>query len=535
MIGKQIAVGTGPGSLVSYLFGPGRHNEHEQQRLVAGSSMIEAGFSGVDLAGDPNARHALAQEFDAAWRQVRRERGLPLIPVDGETARGAARADRVFHAVLSLGEREGALPDEKWAELAREFVQQMDFTDSKNGADCAWMAVHHGSSKDGNDHLHIAVNLVRDDGRRWNDRQSKRRTAQAAARVAAKHSLEVTFDSELSSGIGNVSRPEWERARAENREPDRVIARRIVEGASLTASSEADFVRTARAAGLIVMPRRGTAVGASPTGYSVKVRDSEGGIFYSPSKWDKQLGLDKLRERYGWGLRSQVEAIDVWHERKTLPVGSAFRLPVADKIRDMRSALESERPDVHWRRAAREASTVLGAWSVQADAPQDKYLARASDALLKAAQPRRSTGREIVAGAAQTMVSVSQAASPNDTASRLALLMQMMQLVDAIARRADAERDLARAREQLAAAAVPLVAEHSILKAMHKRETAPPGWEVVNGDPVARAIRDLERAESRPVGKESAPDPQGRMDTTVPRTLRNQPQIGSGREAGPER
>ncbi len=101
MIGKQIAVGTGPGSLVSYLFGPGRHNEHTDQRLIAGSEMVMAGFGGVDLGGDAQARSALSQEFDEAWRRVRRERGLPLIPVEGEQVRGAARADRVFHGVLS--------------------------------------------------------------------------------------------------------------------------------------------------------------------------------------------------------------------------------------------------------------------------------------------------------------------------------------------------------------------------------------------------------------------------------------------------
>lgn len=539
MIGKQIAVGTGPGSLVTYLFGPGRHNEHEGQRLIAGSRMIEAGFRGVDLAADPRARHGLAQEFDAAWRQVRRERGLPLIPVEGERARGAARADRVFHGVLSLSEREGRLSDEKWAELAHEFVQQMDFVDSKNGADCAWMAVHHGASKDGNDHLHIAVNLVRDDGRRWNDRQSKRRTAQAAASIAAKHSLEVTFDKELSSGIGNVTRPEWERARAANREPDRIVARRILEGAALAANTEADFVRTARAAGLIVVPRRGTAQGASPVGYSVKVRDSKDGIFYSPSKMDKSLGLEELRRHYGWGLRSQVDAVPVWHERKSMPAGSVFRLPVADRIREVRSELEGGRADVHWRRAARDASTVLGAWSVNADAPQDKYLARASDALLKAAQPPRSSSRETIGAAAQTMVSVSQAASPNDTAARLALLMQMMQLVDAIARRADAERDLAKAREELARAAVPLRAEHSILEAMHKRESLPASWSIVNGDPVRKVLRDLDAAE-RGSRRQRPPLPEKReastrINTAVPHTARGEREKTSDRDIGPER
>lgn len=537
MIGKQIAVGTGPGSLVSYLFGPGRHNEHTDQRLIAGSEMVMAGFGGVDLGGDAQARSALSQEFDEAWRRVRRERGLPLIPVEGEQVRGAARADRVFHGVLSLSEREGKLSDAKWAQLAREFVQQMDFVDSNNGADCAWLAVHHGASKDGNDHLHIAVNLVRADGRRWNDRQSKRRTAQAAARVAAKHSLEVTFDREMTSGIGNVTRPEWERARAQNREPDRRVARRILEGAAMVATNEADFVRTARAAGLVVLPRRGTAKRASPDGYSVKVRDSKDGIFYSPSKMDKSLGLEELRSRYGWGLRSRLEAIDVWHERKSLPEGSAFRLPIADQISALRKELVGGGTDVRWRRAAREASTVLGAWSVSADAPQDKYLARSSDALLKAAQPHRSSPREVMAGAAQTMVTVSQAASTNDTAARLALMMQMLQLVDAIARRADAERDLVKAREELGRAAVSLRAEHSILQAMHKRESLPESWSVVNGDPVARVIRDLQEAERPARAETNAPPPPPRrpLGTNVPKTVKNPPQTRSDREAGPER
>src|SRR5699024_4751655 len=162
---------------------------------------------------------------------------------------------------------------------------------------------------------------------------------------------------------------------------DRRVARRILEGAAFVATSEADFVRTARAAGLVVLPRRGTARRASPDGYSVKVRDSEDGIFYSPSKMDKSLGLEELRARYGWGLRSRLEAIDVWHERTSRPAGSAFRLPVVDQISALRKELVTEGTDVRWRRAAREASTVLGAWSVNAEAPQDKYLARASDAL----------------------------------------------------------------------------------------------------------------------------------------------------------
>lgn len=535
MLAKQLAIGSTPASLVKYLYGAGRANEHENQRLIAGSERLTVTFSPLDVAHDLEVQAALAREFDGAWRQVRRERGLPLEVPEGEKVRGAARGDRVYHATLSLGTHEGSFTDAEWAKAARMFVVEMGFIDDKNGlADCAWLAVHHGSSKDGNDHVHIAVNLVREDGRRADIHQSKRRTAQAGARVAGAMGKDAVFEAELTSGIGNVSRPEWERARAAKREPDRVIARRILEGAAAAASSESDFIQAARAAGLVVLPRRGTPAMSSPTGYSVKLRDANDGIFYSPSKMDKALGLDELRRHYGWGLRSQLDAIDVWHGRKSLPASSTFRLPVADKIQEARAQLEDGQRNVHWRPLAREASTILGAWSVVADAPQDRYLGRASDALLKASQRPRSTGREIVGSAAQTMVLVSQAASANDTAGRLALLMQMMQLVDAIARRADAERDLAKARQELERAAAPLRAERSILEAMHKRETLPASWSVVNGDPVARVIRDLQQAERRSGPDKPVPPPPPRRttDTSVPRPIHKpRPE----REPGPER
>ena len=40
----------------------------------------------------------------------------------------------------------------------------MGFTEISGKADCRWVAVRHGLSKAGNDHIHIAVNLVREDG-----------------------------------------------------------------------------------------------------------------------------------------------------------------------------------------------------------------------------------------------------------------------------------------------------------------------------------------------------------------------------------
>ena len=40
----------------------------------------------------------------------------------------------------------------------------MGFTEASGKAPCRWVAVRHGLSKNGNDHVHIAVSLVREDG-----------------------------------------------------------------------------------------------------------------------------------------------------------------------------------------------------------------------------------------------------------------------------------------------------------------------------------------------------------------------------------
>lgn len=457
MLAKQLAIGSTPASLVAYLYGPGRANEHTGQRMLAGSDQLMAMAGAMNLAEDAEARAAVAREFDGAWRQVRREKGLPLNPVEGEALRGVARADRVYHATLSLGPQDGTLSDEQWAEAARDFVREMKFIDTRDGADCAWMAINHGDSKHGNDHIHIAVNLVREDGTRADINRSKRRTAQAGARIAAKLGKEVVFEEDVSSGIGNVSRAEYERAQREKRDADRVLVRRRLAGASWQARSEAEFVRAARASGVLLRPRYAEGGLVRVTGYSAALADSSKAVWFAPSKLDKSLGLRALRDAGGWDYQGQMDAIPVWRESaRSKQGGEHLRLPLEDEIRRVRVTLTQEHSEVHWRRAAADSSKFLGAWSVQAEGSRGGYLAKASDALSKASQPRRLTGGEVLAEAATTVATVASSASKNDTAAQLAVLMQMMKLAEAVARSADAQREARQAREVYERTVVPL-------------------------------------------------------------------------------
>lgn len=78
-------------------------------------------------------------------------------------ANGHKQAD-VWHCSLSLRAEEGALTDQQWGDIANDFVDAMGFTEASGKAECRWVAINHGTSENGNHHIHVAVSLVREDG-----------------------------------------------------------------------------------------------------------------------------------------------------------------------------------------------------------------------------------------------------------------------------------------------------------------------------------------------------------------------------------
>ena len=152
------------GGLMVYLAGDGRSNEHEEQHLVAGDSVIMAqhGYSVLDR----NTALLIAKSLDAPRRAFGVE-VLRLVkdsdPVTGEVTSKRVAGD-VWHCSLSLRAEEGQLSDEKWGAIAQDFADRMGFTEASGKAACRWAAVRHGLSKNGNDHVHLAVSLVREDG-----------------------------------------------------------------------------------------------------------------------------------------------------------------------------------------------------------------------------------------------------------------------------------------------------------------------------------------------------------------------------------
>lgn len=149
----------------------------------------------------------------------------------------------MFHASLSLAADEGQLDTTTWGNIARDYVEAMGFTEASGKAGCEWAAFHNGLSKNGNNHIHVAVCLVREDGTWASDFQSKIRSQRIARDLESKYGLRPLHDSTHARGLPGVSRAEIEKAAASGRqEPERVRLARVVRAAAASAGNESEFI-----------------------------------------------------------------------------------------------------------------------------------------------------------------------------------------------------------------------------------------------------------------------------------------------------
>lgn len=152
----KISRGSDPAGLVKYLFGKGRHNEHANQHLVACSDDLLDSF-GFD--GHPDESYAkIGERFDRRYR-VRERKGDPF-PRDRRGRHnpgGEHGKDRVWHCSLSIKAGQGILTDGQWEAIVRDYLERMSILPDDGAAGVTWLAVRHGLSRNGNDHVHVMV------------------------------------------------------------------------------------------------------------------------------------------------------------------------------------------------------------------------------------------------------------------------------------------------------------------------------------------------------------------------------------------
>ncbi|GAA1482467.1 hypothetical protein GCM10009624_29070 [Gordonia sinesedis] len=343
-----------------YLAGPGKANEHSNPHVVAASSrsVFDAGGAGVEMSREhayalghvlDEARVVFGTEVtrrDTAALKAAQERGVKGSAAIAE----ATRDENVWHCSLSLPPDAGALDDATWSAIAHDFMEGMGF-DDPSAVQARWVAIRHGVTKNGGDHIHIAASRVRDDGSvvaKWRPHPTRggnegdfARAQRVARELEVKYGLEVlsSYNKDMASrgrahaqdgatkpvldAEGNVVRkPRIAEA------PSVILARRV-RAAAVAAESEAEFVRLVRADGLVIRAARydktdpravtGFSVGLPATEYANKHGQP---VMHGGKKLAEDLSLPRLREGWIDDANSRADALSAWDhadERATTP------------------------------------------------------------------------------------------------------------------------------------------------------------------------------------------------------------------------
>ncbi|SEK66325.1 relaxase/mobilization nuclease domain-containing protein [Streptacidiphilus jiangxiensis] len=280
----DVSTGDRSRGLLSYLFGPGRRNEHTDPHIVAAFAMPGI----VDPGRVPLDQHqaALTELADYLDQPVHlREQRL-----------GKKVPQHVWHCPVRTAPGDRYLTDEEWAEVARRIVHATGIAEHSDDTACRWIAVRHAE-----DHIHIMATSVREDGRRPRNRGDGRRAQAECRRIEAELGLR-----RLKSGDGTAPKTPTgaEVAKAERqgrKNTARVWLREHAYAAAAAARDEAEFFAVLTALGVQVRPRLGPVTG-EVTGYSLAApgdTDAKGDpIYYGGSALAPDLSLNRLRERF---------------------------------------------------------------------------------------------------------------------------------------------------------------------------------------------------------------------------------------------
>nr|MBA3487996.1 relaxase [Longispora sp. (in: high G+C Gram-positive bacteria)] len=309
--------------VLEYLFGPGDRDEHRDQHVIAGylsALELEPRYNdaGKALLGDLSAE--LAAPYEAAGR------------------RGSKQW--VWHCSLSLRADEGQLSDDRWREITERFVVEMGFSETEDQPGCRWVAVRHGLSQNGNDHVHLVVTLATEDGRPVRVNNDFPRSQKVCRALEDEFGLMTAVVGDGRSARRAPSQVELARAKDQGREvTDREWLRHQVRVAAAGAGSELEWVTNMRAAGLMVSVRADKKDPEQVAGYAVArpVPEGEKPFWISGRKLDGELSVVKIRQRWPEEFRLTVEE---WRDTGRPSPSTSEATPVVDRIAQWQEATQ---------------------------------------------------------------------------------------------------------------------------------------------------------------------------------------------------
>jgi hypothetical protein len=291
------------------------------------------------------------------------------------------KAGHVYHVPIAVHPDDGKLGDERWQELAEDAVAAIGVQG------CRWVAVWHGPNAAGADHIHLAVQLVGDDGKAARLSYDQRKLRVWANEVEERLSLVRT--ARPGAGARALSRAEHERAKAAGAEPERRQLARLVRTAAAGAHNEVDFLAILKANDVDAQARveRGLVVG-----YSVALRPADDGALalrLAGGQLARDLTLPRLREH--WRSFSSVSETDL---AASDPRRAERWNLVKVELDEARKKLTNLDPDdrVQWNAAVVETADLVCVLAVRLERDQPGPLHRAGDALVDAARLGKPSG-----------------------------------------------------------------------------------------------------------------------------------------------
>lgn len=311
--------------LVAYLAGPGRANEHTNPMVVAGDDRVTFAVEpGKELSHDDAM--TIGSIMDQPREAYGTEVTVPVKQWDDEKqsyVKTGSKDAHVWHCSLSLRAEEGRVSPEKWKAIAEDFVDRMGFIDPDGAKSSRWVAIHHGSSKKGNDHIHIAVQMVREDGTKANAFGDFKKAQTVCSELETKHGLEVVESREQQRSISADKPAERAKAKQQGRPMSaRYELRRRLRTALATSSSADEYIGRLVDLNVKVAPSFERGSMDKVRGYKVAlpdVTDTDGkAIWYAPSKLDATLGWPNIRKRFSdAGVTAAEDRLRLMHTNQS--------------------------------------------------------------------------------------------------------------------------------------------------------------------------------------------------------------------------
>jgi hypothetical protein len=279
----DVSTGSRTRGLLSYLYGPGRRDEHIDPHIVAAFAV-----PGIPDPGRAplDQHHALLSELADYLDQPVRVR---------EQRTGKKVPQHVWHCPVRTAPGDRYLTDEEWAQVARRVVHATGIAPDGDDAGCRWIAVRHAE-----DHIHIMATSVREDGRRPRTNRDGQRAQAECRKIEAELGLRRLKSGDFTAAPTPTSAEQAKAQRAGNAETAREWLRDQAYAAAAAARDETEFFSTLSALGISIKYRLGPQTG-DVTGYSLAAPDDTNAqgepVYFGGSALAPDLSINRLRER----------------------------------------------------------------------------------------------------------------------------------------------------------------------------------------------------------------------------------------------